>query len=584
MLLSAVFGPYGVDDEYGDGVGCQMELLNNQVTRTQGVHSPRQSYWSFGLYMMAENLSVPTTVLDFPTWNDFTEELKKGYTHVGISFIAPNVLKASRMAKYIRKHHPDIKILLGGYGVGLPDLQTVVPHDDVCTGEGVRWLRKYFGEDTEAPLVHPALDCLAYEYVYGFASKPRGSVLMPGLGCENGCTFCCTSHKYEKCYVPLLKTGKEVFDACARIEREVHTVGFIVLDENFLKRPQRARELLVEMEKHNKAFVFDVFSSADTIAELGVDFLVRLGVRTVWIGVESKTYDHAKKKHIDVRALIKELQSKGIIVLASAILFLEHHDAKALQEDIDWVISLGSSLVQFMNFTPFPGTALHAKLTEDGLLRHQNYRHSHGCGELFFNHPHFPDPKDHAQILCDAFRQKYETDGPGIVMMALTGVNGYERAQKDFEQRAKEGLVWNPETLRYEKSANPQPDEFMKSRIRRMRNSAKLVRPTLVAAWLYAPNAAARRKARAAMKDYTRVYGRAKLMDYVASGVLVATGAKEHLRLLFSKARGRESIVRQPRCRRTEYPDRLAASRGGDTGHSFKAESTEDVEQERMAC
>jgi len=283
-----------------------------------------------------------------------------------------------------------------------------------------------------------------------------------------------------------------------------------------------------------------------------------------------------------VHALIKELQDKGIIVLASAILFLEHHDAKALQEDIDWVISLGSSLVQFMNFTPFPGTALHAKLNEDGLLRHQHYRHSHGCGELFFDHPHFPNPEDHAQILCEAFRQKYETDGPGIVMMALTGVNGYERAQKDFEQRAKDGLVWNPETLRYEKSVNPKPDEFMKSRMRRMGNSARLVRPTLVAAWLYAPNAAARKKARGAMKDYTRVYGRAKLMDYVAAGVLVATGAAEHVRLLWSKVRGRESIVRQPRCRRTEYPERMPASRAGDVNRTYKAKHAED-ERERIA-
>ena len=94
LLLTAVVGPYGVKDKDAEAVGCQMELLDNQITRGQGVHSPRQSYWSFCLYLMAENLSTPTTVLDFPTWDDFTAELKRGYTHVGISFIVPNVLKA----------------------------------------------------------------------------------------------------------------------------------------------------------------------------------------------------------------------------------------------------------------------------------------------------------------------------------------------------------------------------------------------------------------------------------------------------------------------------------------------------------
>ena len=49
LLLCAVFGPYGVDDAYGEELGCQMELLDNQITRQQGIHSPRQSYWSFAL-------------------------------------------------------------------------------------------------------------------------------------------------------------------------------------------------------------------------------------------------------------------------------------------------------------------------------------------------------------------------------------------------------------------------------------------------------------------------------------------------------------------------------------------------------
>ncbi|MEZ4566460.1 MAG: hypothetical protein R2860_05655 [Desulfobacterales bacterium] len=69
-------------DEYAEALGMQMELLNNQITREQGV-PPRQSYWSFGLYLLAANIRVPTTVLDFPAWRNFTEELKKeGYTHV----------------------------------------------------------------------------------------------------------------------------------------------------------------------------------------------------------------------------------------------------------------------------------------------------------------------------------------------------------------------------------------------------------------------------------------------------------------------------------------------------------------------
>ena len=247
LLLSAVFGPYGVKNEYAEGLGMQIELLNNQITREQGVHSPRQSYWSFGLYLLAENISVPTTVLDFPSWDVFIDELKKGYSHVGISFIVPNVLKAKRMAEYVRTHYPETKIILGSYGTVIPDLKKIVPHDEACKGEGVHWLRNYFGNDVNAPVKHPAIHGPAFEYLYGFKGPGKGAILMTGLGCNNACKFCMTSHMFEKKYVSLLPTGKDVYDACEHTEKKLGSRGFSIMDENFLKKPDRARELLKKL-------------------------------------------------------------------------------------------------------------------------------------------------------------------------------------------------------------------------------------------------------------------------------------------------------------------------------------------------
>ncbi|HDP34136.1 MAG TPA: radical SAM protein [Candidatus Hydrogenedentes bacterium] len=553
LLLTAVFGPYGVKDKYAEALGCQMELLNNQITRCQGIHSPRQAYWSFGLYLIAENLDTSTTVLDFPKWEDFTRELKKGYTHVGISFIVPNVLKARRMALHIREKHPEIKIILGGYGTVIPDLDTFVPHDAVCHGEGARWLRAYFGEDVNAPLRHPALIGPAYERIYGFSSKPRGAILMPGLGCENGCSFCITSHKFNKRYVPLLDSGARIFEACRKTESAVKATGFSVMDENFLKRPERARALLSLMEQHGKPYVFDLFSSAETIRELGADFLLRLGVRMVWIGVESKNSPHAKNQGIDLKALVNELQDKGVIVQASMILFQEHHNEQNIHEDIAWAISLGSSLTQFMNYTPFPGTMLHEQLEREGRLKQIPYRRLHGQDELAFAHPNFPRPADHVRILREAFRQKYLKDGPGVVNMALTLARGVQRGWEDLRARERNGLAWNPATMRYEKGAAPQPDRFMKRRLLMMARMATGLRPALWAAWVYAPNSAARRKARETMRLYVDVLGKPTTADRLKALGLVVTGGIELVRLRWNQLLGRESIVYQPSCRRTEY-------------------------------
>ncbi len=553
LLLCSVFGPYGVKDAYAESLGCQMELLDNQITRCQGVHSPRQAYWSFGLYLMAENLSVPTTVLDFPRWEDFVEEAGKGYTHVGISFIVPNVLKARRMALHLREHHPDVKILLGGYGVVIPNLADYVPHDEVCEGEGVRWLRRYFGEDEDAPLRHPALIGPAYESIYGYSTRPRGAILMPGLGCENACSFCITSYKFKNNYVPLLNTGKELFNACRTAEQQAKATGFSVMDENFLKRPERAKELLAEMERHGKPYVFDLFSSAETVMKLGADFLVRLGVRMLWIGVESRRSAFAKNKDVDMKKLVDELQSKGIIVQASSILFQDHHDSNTIWEDINWVIGLGASLTQFMNYSPCPGTALYKEMQEQGRLTNAHYRHFHGAGELLFNHPHFPNPRDHVRILREAFRRKFQIDGPGVLNMAMSLIHGLKQGREDCRIRDREGLVWNPETLRYEPGAASGKDRFMRQRLLMMGRMAAQIRPALWAAWAYAPNRAARRKAREVMRLYREVLGNPTWVDRVKAAGLVCTGALEMARLQWNRLRGRETIVRQPPCRRIEY-------------------------------
>ncbi len=82
LLLTSVFGPYGVDDAYGRKENI-MELFHNQVTREQGVFSPRMNHDSYGLHLMAENLTIPAVVLDFPSQQRFMDEIKKGYDYIG---------------------------------------------------------------------------------------------------------------------------------------------------------------------------------------------------------------------------------------------------------------------------------------------------------------------------------------------------------------------------------------------------------------------------------------------------------------------------------------------------------------------
>ncbi len=554
ILFCSVFKPYGVSDGYAEAAGMQMELFNNQVTRGQGIHSPRHNFWSFPLYFLAENIDASSTVLDFPSWQQFTEELKRGYTHVGITFIQTNVMKARRMARHIRRHHPETKILLGGYGTSLPDLGKMVPHDAVCHGEGVRWMREYLGEDTERDIVHPVMHGVASKTIYGFSDIiDDTAAIFPGLGCKNGCSFCSTSNKFGKQYIPFLKTGADVFDVCRRAEKKLGVEDFAIIDENFLKMPERAVELLAMMEEHKRPYTFAVFSSAETIAELGVEFMVRLGVVFVWVGVESQTEIFGKQRDVDIPTLIDDLQAHGITVISSSILFLEHHDRKTLQQDIDWAVGLDSDLHQFMQLTPLPGTPLHEEYMSKGLLREGfPYTRMSGQDTLMFTHPHF-SAAEASDLTRRAFRQKYLAGGPGVVRMARTAVQGYRRMVQDVRRRQHEGLAWDAASRCYVKMSEHIHDTFMHMRIEKIKARALEFRPILLAASLFGPNAAARRFARRVARDYECAFGTPSLADRAKSIGAIGTSLSEFVRIGAARLKDQDELIRQPPTRRIRY-------------------------------
>jgi hypothetical protein len=521
VLLSSVFGPYGVDDAYGRA-SSRMELFHNQVTREQGVFSIRFFHESFGLHFLAENVTPPTTVLDFPTEARFVEELRRGYDLVGISFIVANFAKAKRMAELVRRHSPHARIMLGGHGVLLPEVSEQIPHDHLCVGEGVRWLRGLLGEDPEPPIRHPIRLASFGGRVLGVPAQDRTGHITPGLGCPTGCRFCSTSHFFGRQYIPYLATGKEMFDQCVAIEQALDVRKFYVMDENFLREPERARELLALMEKHGKAYRFSLFSSAENITKVGVDFLARLGVVVLWVGVESKFEIYDKTRGVDFKTLIRELRAHGISVLASAILFLDEHDRDTIWEDIRFTVGLEPDLIQFMHLGPVPNTPLYRGMKATGrLMEDVPYPDWHGQDRIWFRHPHF-ETAETSGLLAAAFRYDYDTLGPSLIRMCDTYVRGYR-------------------TLGSERNG------LMARRREALRRRAEKFRPFLAAARHHAHNDNARALIERVNADYDEAFGPMTVKQRVQSQVVRVYAAREARRV----ATARDNY--QPRTIVTRY-------------------------------
>src|SRR3990172_9693860 len=124
VLLSSFFKPFAVDDEFGSRAINPVELYHNQVTREQGPFSLRMFHRTWSLMFLRENISTPCTVLDFPTREEFIEELRaREYGMVGISSILVNVGKVRDMCRLVRLHSPRSTIVVGGHGTGIQGIE-----------------------------------------------------------------------------------------------------------------------------------------------------------------------------------------------------------------------------------------------------------------------------------------------------------------------------------------------------------------------------------------------------------------------------------------------------------------------------
>src|SRR5690349_22772503 len=139
VLLTSVCRPIG--PENGDASSVGYELLYRQVTRAQGIFSPRTVNVHFSLEYIAANLDAPTVVLQYPSKRELIRELKKGYEYVGVSFLMAVMHKMKETVALIRQYSPNSKIVLGGYGTVLKD-EVLKPYaDHICREEGVAYFR-----------------------------------------------------------------------------------------------------------------------------------------------------------------------------------------------------------------------------------------------------------------------------------------------------------------------------------------------------------------------------------------------------------------------------------------------------------
>ena len=308
------------------------------------------------------------------------------YDIVGISSFTAKADVMYAIADFYRAR--GTTVVLGGLHCTLLPGEAAAHADAVVVGEGERqWPRLL--RDWQEGRLQPMYRSPGFRDVdLGATPAPRYDLIDFGRynripvqttrGCPLDCEFCAASKIFGG-----FKT--KPVDRVVRDIRAIKTHArhpFIELaDDNTFVGKKWSRDLVRAIGEEEVHWFTETDVSVGDDPEL-MDLLARSGCRQVLIGFESPRRDslHAidardwkAGRHDQYRRVIDELQSRGVTVNGCFIVGLDGDTPDIFEEIERFVTSTSLLEVQVTVLTPFPGTALYARLEAEGRLLRERF-------------------------------------------------------------------------------------------------------------------------------------------------------------------------------------------------------------------
>jgi haloalkane dehalogenase len=373
---------------------------------------------------------MESRVLEYPSVEEYVEEVKRRYDLIGIGFTIKGFGKVAKMIALARKHAPATKVVLGGFGTALHDVE-VLGADYVCRGEGVTFMRDLLGVPQGLEIVHPKVTAditLKIFQNYNLFGKETIGLITSGFGCPNACEFCCTSAYYGHRNVRFLKTGRDIYKVMRRLSR-VGIHSFLIFEEDFMLYNDKVEDLGNAIEEHQgNPLSYACFASVMALSNYDFEELVAKGLGHVWIGVESVNASFSKRQGRDIGTIFAELRALGVTTTASSIFGLDHHTPEQLPREVDFLTELYPSTVQLSNLMPAVGTELRRRLEAEGRITAVGYKDADLYSEVI-HHPAFK-PGEIQTAIFDGYQRLYELMGPSVFRILDTWFAGYRNLRR----------------------------------------------------------------------------------------------------------------------------------------------------------
>jgi haloalkane dehalogenase len=493
LLFTTPCTPYPtlpMNDSITDATGQRFTKGDDVFTVISHTHC-------FANHILAQNVSWPSIVLEYPSWDDFTAEVDKGYPILGISAYPPHLDTVMRMCEHVRKTSPRTKILLGSYAAqafqAVYDEATRKRYvDEVVLGEGVRFLRQLVGDPLDAP-IRQELFPKAGGSLPWLTRYPKGSIgfLVSGLGCIGGCDFCSTTAMFGNKRIELLSPSELVRGIELYHDHFPDVMMVFVIEEDHFRFPEHLEALRAgwkaRPEMYERLDTF-TFGSVDHIAKFasryGWDAILEAGVGCIFVGVESKyagEHGYDKRGEADAREVFGRLHSMGIRTVGAWMCGWDWHDRTTMIDDLNYFVGLRPTYQQITRVSPFPGTPLWERLRAEGRVDDVPWEDVHFWSGAQKN-AHL-EPHETLTLVQEGYDLMYRTWGPSMMRRMDVQLDGYAHC-----------LASDSPVLRRHKA-------------KLFRRQASLLWWMLPACERFAPNGAVRRRIRKIDEKYRRLIG-----------------------------------------------------------------------------
>ena len=193
-------------------------------------------------------------------------------------------------------------------------------------------------------------------------------------GCPHVCDFC-----YKEAF---FEGGRgfytqRVDDALAEIDR-LPGRHLYFLDDHLLGDVRFASALFDGMRGMGR--LWQAAGTVNSILRPGLlEKAAACGLRSLFVGFETLNPDALRAQHKvqnlhrDYDAAIRRLHGLGVMVNGSFVFGMDERRAGRVRATVDWAVSQGIETATFHILTPYPGTALFARMEAEGRLLHRDW-------------------------------------------------------------------------------------------------------------------------------------------------------------------------------------------------------------------